>query len=311
MTNQTTDPLPTSQTSGYAHLSGASRAVAEAVSKPRWLIYLATGFAVLLAWVWLALFAAGVSSDAALGPGMAGIQNWLASLGLTAIENPVVAAILKICTPQQPLGFDITTFATGFAMWMTMSIAMMMPSAAPMLRTYGDIADVAVQKGEKVVPLVVLALGYLTVWAGFSLLASAVQLTMVVFGLTADTILPMHGVLAGVLLVFAGAYQFSNLKNACLEKCRNPFSILFGRWTTRPMGVFKLGLEQGFFCVGCCWALMLVMLVVGTMNLAWMAFFTLFTIIEKSGRGKVTSHWSGVILLVWGAGLIGLSLATN
>ena len=166
-----------------------------------------------------------------------------------------------------------------------MAVAMMLPSAAPMIRTYADIADVAVQKGEKVVPLGVLVAGYLSVWAGFALIMSLIQLALIRMGIVADPVFPVQGLMAGGILIAAGLYQFSNLKDACLHKCRNPFSILFGRWTDRTAGVFRLGAEQGLYCLGCCWALMLVMLVVGTMNLAWMALFTLVAIAEKSGKG--------------------------
>lgn len=184
---------------------------------------------------------------------------------------------------------------------------MMLPSAAPLIRTYADIADVAAGKGEPVVPIAYLVAGYLTVWFGFAALAALVQTVLVNVGLASDVSLPVQGLAAGLILLLAGAYQFSELKHACLEKCRNPFSVLFGQWTAERAGVLRLGIQQGLFCVGCCWGLMLVMLVVGTMNLAWMAFFVLFTIVEKSGKGKVTSTLSGGIFLAWGAATILLS----
>jgi predicted metal-binding membrane protein len=94
------------------------------------------------------------------------------------------------------------------------------------------------------------------------------------------------------------------LKEACLTKCRNPFTTLFARWKTNVPGVFRLGMEQGVWCLGCCWALMLIMLAVGSMNVVWMAALTLFTFLEKTGAGRVTTKAGGAIVSVWGAVLI-------
>jgi predicted metal-binding membrane protein len=113
-----------------------------------------------------------------------------------------------------------------------------------------------------------------------------------------------RGIAAGLILILAGAYQFSALKEACLTKCRNPFTTLFARWQTRTAGVFKLGMEQGLWCLGCCWALMLIMLAVGSMNVIWMAVLTLFTFLEKTGSGRVTSRIVGAIVGLWGVALI-------
>ncbi|MEP0944253.1 MAG: DUF2182 domain-containing protein [Rhizobiaceae bacterium] len=291
----------------YAHLDFVDRNLAEAGRRPRLTVYLFTGLAIVVAWVWLVFMTAGVSQSVgpdAVGPGMAFWQGLLERIEVKPSDGGLLAFILKICTPLAPDGFSASVVFSTFLMWLAMSLAMMLPSASAMIRTYGDIADVAAQKGEPVVPLFVLVLGYLTVWAGFAVAMSFFQLMLVGAGLAADPVFPVQGGVAAVILLLAGAYQFSALKDACLTKCRNPFSILFGRWSPEYAGVFRLGMEQGVYCLGCCWALMLVMLVVGTMNLAWMAFFTLFAIVEKSGRGRVTSTLSGGILLAWGGILL-------
>jgi len=295
----------------FDHLSPVERLTAELASKPRLIIYFFTAMAVVLAWVWLLVLASGanqVSPTQSLGPGMEIWRGVLEKFDLTTSDNAVLRIIAQLCAPQSLETFTPSVFASTFAMWFAMSLAMMLPSAAPLLRTYGDIADVAAQKGETVVSLSWLVAGYLTVWLAFCAVMTAVQLLLVRVGLIADPVFPVQGIIGGLLLVGAGAFQFSELKNACLEKCRNPFSYLFGRWSQERFGVFKMGIEQGLFCLGCCWALMLVMLVVGTMNLAWMAFFTLFAIVEKSGKGKVTSHISGGILVAWGGILLTFSI---
>lgn len=295
----------------YAHLAPVDRGLAHIGLRPRWTLYVLTSITLIIAWVWLSFLAAGVAGSAVdLGPGMALWQDLLARLQVNPDQNGFLALVLKLCTPQTIEGIGPGVFLSTLSMWFVMSLAMMLPSAAPMMRTYADIAEVASQKGEKVAPLYVLMMGYLCIWAAFSFAVTLFQLVIVQLGLAADPVLPIHGLLAGFILLLAGAYQFSALKNACLEKCRNPFAILFGRWSPKSSGIFKLGAEQGLFCLGCCWTLMLVMLVVGTMNLAWMAFFTLFAIVEKSGKGKVTSYLSGGILLVWGGILCLASLTT-
>ncbi|MEP1206434.1 MAG: DUF2182 domain-containing protein [Rhizobiaceae bacterium] len=296
----------------YGHLATLDRGIAEIGLRPRWSVYALTGFAVVIAWIWLIFLAAGASQVVgtdAVGPGMEFWRGLLSRLNVDPADDGLLAFILKICAPVAPGGFTFGVFVSTFFMWTAMSLAMMLPSAGAMIRTYADIADVAAQKGEEVVPLAVLVLGYLSVWAGFALAMSLFQLVLIGAGLAADPVFPLQGVLAGSILIVAGAYQFSGLKDACLQKCRNPFSILFGRWSQSPAKIFKLGAEQGTYCLGCCWALMLVMLVVGTMNLAWMAFFTLFAILEKSGKGQVTSYLSGGILLLWGGILIIIALA--
>jgi predicted metal-binding membrane protein len=291
----------------YTNLSGIDRGLAQVGLRPRRSVYLLAGIAVVIAWAWLVFLAAGVSQSVgsdAVGPGMAPWQGILDRFTVEPSDSGVVAFLLKICVPLAPQGFGLALFLSTFLMWIVMAMAMMLPSAAPMIRTYADIADVAAQKGEQVVPLVILVLGYVSVWVGFAFTVSLLQLLLIRFGVTADPVFPVQGILAGSILVIAGLYQFSSLKNACLEKCRNPFSVLFGRWSDKTRGIYKLGVEQGLYCLGCCWALMLVMLAVGTMNLAWMAFFTLLAIVEKTGKGKVTSSLFGGILLLWGGLLI-------
>ncbi len=311
MTDQAESFQQTPIAGDFDNLGQFDRMLAMAGARPRWPAYAATAAVIAVAWVWLAFMAVSASTvtlPGNLGPGMgafSSVSNWL---GLEADATGWLAIVARLCTPQVGVGFSFMTFITVFAMWMTMSVAMMLPSAAPMFKTYGDIADVAARKGEPVVSLTVLALGYLTVWAVFAVLASGLQLALVGLNAAADPLLPVQGVAAGLLLVGAGAYQFSAFKNACLEKCRNPFSILFARWSNEPLQIFRLGIQQGGFCVGCCWALMLIMLVVGTMNLAWMAFFTLFAIVEKSGTSEVTSRITGGILIAWGTALAFIAL---
>ena len=206
-------------------------------------------------------------------------------------------------------GRSVATVALAlFVMWFAMSAAMMLPSAAPMIRTYAEIADTAAARGEPVVHPAVLTAGYLFVWALAAVGFTAIQLAIGhITGMQATG--PVKGVIAGIILLGAGLYQFTALKQACLTKCRNPFTTLFARWKSSVGGVFRLGMEQGMWCLGCCWALMLIMLAVGSMNVIWMAALTLFTFLEKTRAGRVTTKAGGAIISVWGAALIWSALA--
>ena len=296
----------------YDKLPYLDRSLAETGAKPKGAAYLATAVTAFVGWLWLIFLTSGASQYgpvSSLGPGMDVFRPLLDLVGGLATRSTVVEAFLRLCSPQISDASGFVSFLSIFAMWVAMCIAMMLPSAAPMLRTYGDIAQTAQEKGEITVPLYVLASGYLATWILFSVAVALLQMLFIEIGVLNDPSGTIHGVVGGGLLIVAGLYQFRSLKDACLEKCRNPFTTLFSQWSTKVSGVFRLGLEQGVFCIGCCWALMLVMFVVGTMNLAWMAFFTLFTIVEKSNSGKVTSRVTGVILLLWGGILLSISTA--
>jgi predicted metal-binding membrane protein len=187
-----------------------------------------------------------------------------------------------------------------------MALAMMLPSAAPMILTYAEIAETAARKGERIVSPLAIAAGYASVWLVFSLLAAAVQIVVVRAALI-DAGLSGRPA-AGLVLIGAGAYQFSALKHACLMRCQNPFSFFFVNWATTPRGVFRLGVRQGLYCLGCCWAMMLVMLAVGAMNVAWMMGLAIVMTIEKLQSGLRFAHAVGVALIIGGAGITMASL---
>lgn len=279
------------QGTGFDHLDRPGRLTARAVLNTRAFVYAVVAAAVLLSWASLgalAIGAAQVGLPAQGGPGDALLRL------MPALPLPDWAArFLSLCVT--PAGSGTGSFLLLWSMWVLMSVAMMLPSAAPMIRTYCEIADTGRAKGEPVVHPLVLVAGYLSVWlvaaAAFAAVSLAARNGMNVFA-------------APAALAVAGLYQFSALKEACLKKCRNPFAILFARWSDRPARIFRLGAEQGVWCLGCCWALMLVMFAVGVMNIFWMALIGLFTIVEKQLRGRLPSRIAGALLLVWAAALL-------
>ena len=116
---------------------------------------------------------------------------------------------------------------------------------------------------------------------------------------------------SGAVFIAAGVYQFSALKHACVTLCQRPFPFFFANWTTEPRAVFRLGLRQGLYCVGCCWAMMLVMFAVGVMNIVWMAALGIVMTLEKIGTGKRFTYAVGVALIVAGVGFVLTALAAH
>jgi predicted metal-binding membrane protein len=150
-----------------------------------------------------------------------------------------------------------------------------------MIVTYADIAQAAAAKREPVVSAVVLIAGYVAAWLAFAAVATALQWGLTRAALLGPSLAPASALFAGAIFIGAGAYQFSSLKHACLTLCQRPFPYLFAHWSTDTAGVFRLGLKQGLYCVGCCWAMMLVMFAVGVMNVVWMAGAGVIMAVEK------------------------------
>lgn len=196
-----------------------------------------------------------------------------------------------------------------FSMWCAMTLVMMLPSAAPMILTYTEIADTAARKSERIVSPFVLAAGYAVVWFGFSVFAALGQIGLTRAALLDQGMTSASPLLSGVIFIFAGMYQFSALKHACLTQCRHPFPVFFTNWATTPAGVFKLGVKQGIYCAGCCWAMMLLMFAVGLMNIAWMVGIGIVMTIEKMLTGRRFAHAIGVVLIVTGAGIVLMTMA--
>ncbi|TPI59378.1 DUF2182 domain-containing protein [Mesorhizobium sp. B3-1-3] len=285
----------------FSHLDRAGRATAGVARSPRRAVMLTIGMGVALAWLLLGAMAIrGAESSPAGVPGDMLLKN-LPSLPLPSILDRFFALCLAPAPLAGPAGLQASALVL---MWFLMAVATMLPSAAPLIRTYCEIADTARIKGEPAVHPLVLVAGYLTTWLGASVGFTLLTLAIYAFAGSGRMLDPAIGIAGGAALLVAGLYQFSGLKQACLEKCRNPFSILFANWSAKPARIFRLGLEQGAWCLGCCWALMLLMFAVGAMNVFWMALIGLFTLIEKQTTGRVVSRVAGAILLVWAAALL-------
>jgi predicted metal-binding membrane protein len=226
--------------------------------------------------------------------------SWLFLLTGAGLKQPAFS-VSDMAIPRP--GWDVGYAAIMLLMWWIMMMAMMLPSAAPMILLYTALSRRSEGGGVGTVAAFVLA--YVFVWGGFSVLATASQ-----WGLERTQLLsPMMNttsVLAGgVLLIAAGLWQLTPLKHACLHHCRSPIHFFAQGWRTGKGGAFRMGLQHGAVCLGCCWVLMTVLFYAGVMDLRWIAGLAIYMIVEKTApRGHLIGRGTGLLLVVWGAAII-------
>ncbi len=188
-----------------------------------------------------------------------------------------------------------------FAMWAVMMVGMMTVAAAPVLLLF---TEMQTRRDEGGAPTkgMLFGLGYVTVWVAFSAAAALAQWGLHQAVWLSSSMAVTSSGLAGVILMGAGAYQLTPAKGACLRQCQSPLGFLLGNWRDGPTGAFQMGIRHGAYCLGCCWALMLVLFVVGVMNLAWVAALTAFILAEKFGRtGAGIARVAGLVMIGFGA----------
>lgn len=209
-------------------------------------------------------------------------------------------SLLDLCRAD-PTWQPSFVFGLSTCLWLAMSLAMMLPAGIPMVSTYMNIVDAATEKHIRVVPASVLVAGYLSIWTAFSLLAAAAQ-----YILSLAQELQIGGTRSvAVLFCLAGMYQWAPLKQACLAKCRAPLPYFISNWTDKTTNIFRMGLAQGLYCIGCCWALMLLMLFSGGMNLVLMAVFSALMVLEKIlPNAKPLSYGTGVGFVAVGVAVL-------
>ncbi len=205
--------------------------------------------------------------------------------------------------------WSLPDFALTFLMWAVMMVAMMVPSATPMLLIFATVNRRRMVENTPVVRTGLFLLGYLAVWAAFSLGATLGQSGLHAAALISGPAVAVAPWLGGVLLLAAGLYQFTPLKNACLVRCQSPLGFIMTDWREGALGAFLMGVRHGTFCVGCCWVLMALLFVAGVMNLLWAAALAAFVLLEKvAPPGRAVSRLAGGLLITWGVWLIARAL---
>jgi predicted metal-binding membrane protein len=243
----------------------------------------------LLAWIYLTHLAAGM-------PGM-------------ETASGMAMHATHLATPR-PGAWQLEDVVLTFVMWAVMMAAMMTPSAAPMVLAYAGLRRLRSSSVASAVAVGIFVAGYLVVWSAFSAGATLLQWGFHSAGLLSHHMAVATPLLAGSLLILAGAYQLTRWKQVCLSRCRTPLDFLMTEWRDGARGALVMGSRHGAYCVGCCWALMLLLFVAGVMNLLWVVILAGYVLLEKvvPAAGAV-SRLAGVLAIGWGAWLCSLVLA--
>jgi predicted metal-binding membrane protein len=202
-------------------------------------------------------------------------------------------------------------FAYVFLMWAVMMVGMMVPSAAPMILMYARVGRQGSIAGKPLAATGWFVAGYVLAWIGFSLAATLVQWLLEREALLDPRMTSASNTLGAVVLVAAGVYQWTPLKDACLVQCRTPLGFLMrhGGFRGDVPGCLRLGLRHGAYCVGCCWVLMALLFVVGVMNVLWIALLALLVLVEKlTARGRWLARAAGIACVIAGVWMMFSSL---
>lgn len=246
---------------------------------------------IALAWLYVARLAAGMDMPSMDMTGMR-----MVSSGFAMVMTSAFAA------------WSVVDFALMLMMWWVMMIGMMLPSAAPMILVHARVGRSAAATRQPFGATAWFASGYLLVWTGFALAATGAQWALETAALLTPMMQSTNEVLGGLTLILAGLYQLSPLKSTCLAQCQSPLLFIerHGGFRRDPPGALWLGVQHGAYCLGCCWALMLLLFVGGIMNLMWIAALSALVLAEKvAPAGHIVARAAGFALVGAGAWLIG------
>lgn len=230
------------------------------------------------------------------------LLSWGYLLTGAGMEMPSMSARME--TAQAP-GWSPAQAVLMFTMWWVMMVAMMLPSAAPMILLFSSVAKRASKPGSTSI----FVSGYLLIWGGFSVVATLMQWQLAQTGLLTG-MRANSQMLAGLLLLVAGFYQLTPAKHACLKHCQSPLQFVTEHWRPGPHGALLMGLQHGSYCLGCCWALMALLFVGGVMNLAWIGGLAAYVLIEKLiPKWRYLNLLSACLLITAGVILLGVSVS--
>lgn len=209
----------------------------------------------------------------------------------------------------QPSPWGAVDFTIMSIMWIVMMVAMMVPTAAPMILTFSTVNRRRMEQQRPYVPTSVFLAGYVVIWSAFALVATLAQWGLHSASLLSPVMASTSPILGGTLLLAAGAFQWSRLKYACLTHCRTPLGFIMSEWREGTKGAMVMGLRHGAYCLGCCWVLMALLFVLGVMNLLWIAALAGFVLMEKVAPGGFwIGRVTGVLLVAWGLWMIASAL---
>lgn len=234
----------------------------------RWIILAGLIAVVIAAWVYLLTIGRGLSSD--IGSG---------STGGSGSMSGTMGSMSSMS--------DVHSWSLGesglmLSMWMVMMVAMMLPSAVPMTLIYAAVARKAARDARPVAPTFVFVAGYIAVWCVFSVMATAAEYGLDRLALLSPAMVISSPRIGGILLIAAGVYELTPVKNACLAHCRAPAHFISRHWRHGSLGAAYTGMRLGVYCLGCCWVLMALLFAGGVMSLLWIAGLAAFVLAEKT-----------------------------
>jgi predicted metal-binding membrane protein len=262
------------------------------LKRDRWVVLLCLAGLCLLAWLYLFHFAAEMGSME-MAPDAGGMA------GMEGMDMPSMEM-----SGTSPPGRPIQDFALLAAMWIVMMVGMMLPAAAPTILLFAALERKRPEgPGRGRVPLFVG--GYFLAWGAFSLAAATAQTGLAQSGLLSGGMALTSGLAAGSVFILAGIYEFTPLKHRCLTHCRSPLNWIPQHMKPGTAGALRMGAEHGAYCLGCCWALMLLLFAVGIMNLLWVAAIAAVVLVQKLFPGGATvARIGGAALIAWGIVLL-------
>ena len=267
---------------------------AAVVRRDRVVIMLAVASLTALAWGYLMRLSADMDMG---GMDMTGLWMIPSGMGL----------MMPAQTPWRAM-----EFAFVFVMWTVMMVGMMTPSAAPMFLMYARVGRQTGAQSKSLSATVWFAAGYFLVWVAFALFATLVQWALERTALLDFTMASTDNVLGGFVFIAAGLYQWSRLNDLCMAQCQKPFEFVMrhGGYRRDAPGCVMLGLRHGAYCVGCCWALMALLLVGGVMNVLWIALLALLAFLERvTSMGRLIARLAGIVLVAGGAWLFSMGMS--
>ena len=271
-------------------------ALEAAVRRDRAVVITALSAVIALSWAYLA---AGAGMD------MSALE--MTRMSPLGIAGGVPEGGMAGTAMTEPAAWTAGYAALMFSMWWVMMVAMMLPSAAPMILVFATVNRRLREADHGRVATSLFALGYLAAWGAFSVVAVLLQWWFQRTGILSPMLVGTDAIFGGVLLLAAGVYQLSPIKRICLRHCRTPTAFVAVHWRPGAGGALRMGLLHGIFCVGCCWFLMGLLFFGGVMNLYWIGGLALFVLVEKTvPAGHRLGVAAGVVLLVVGAGMLAM-----
>jgi predicted metal-binding membrane protein len=233
------------------------------------------------------------------------ITVWLALLLLAAIawmiifqQTQMIGSMNQGMAAMDAGPVSILLF---LPLWISMMVAMMFPAVAPVVSLFATISTKRRAASQPATPTWIFLTGYLLVWSLFGIGAYLLSLIVPALGIMAAGLRMDNPVAAGIVLMLAGLYQLSPLKQVCLHHCRSPLGVILHGWRDGRGGAFRMGFGHGAYCLGCCWGLMLVLFAVGLMNLVWMLLLTIAIFVEKVlPQGQLISKLIALALVLFG-----------